>query len=169
MSARKPDTMTTHSMPITTPEDMSKSRAWARRFFSRAADLPISFVLDGKAINGIPEEWQPVAHRRRIDANISETVFEGTDPRTGLNVRVECTEYHDYPVMEWVAWFTNKGHEPTPVIRDILRHGWNVQGVFARSVSLQWRLLQRGGIHASGDSFACRRRGRFCPQWGPSL
>jgi len=111
---------TVPAMPITTSEDMRKSRAWVGRLFSDAANLPISFVLDGKAIAGIPKEWHPVSDRRRIDANISETVFEGNDGRIGLNVRVECTEYRDYPVVEWVAWFTNKGHEPTPVIRDIL-------------------------------------------------
>jgi hypothetical protein len=111
---------TMYAVPVTKPEDMLKSRAWAERFFSTAADLPISFVLDGKAMSGIPEEWQPVSNRRRIDANISETIFEGNHPGTGLNVRVECTEYLDYPVVEWVAWFTNKGREPTPVISDIL-------------------------------------------------
>ena len=111
---------TAHAMPVTKPEDMLKSRAWSERFFSGAADLPISFVLGGKAIGGIPEDWQPVVKRRPIDANISETVFEGNDAGTGLHVRVECTEYRDYPVVEWVAWFTNKGHEATPVIRDIL-------------------------------------------------
>ncbi len=111
---------TMYAVPVTKSEDMLKSRAWAERFFSAAADLPISFVLDGKAMGGIPEEWQPVSNRRRIDANISETVFEGNHPTTGLNVRVECTEYMDYPVVEWVAWFTNKGREPTPVISDIL-------------------------------------------------
>ena len=111
---------TSHAAPITSPEDMLKSRAWVGPFFSGAASLPIRFLLDGQAIRGIPEDWQPVSHRRLIDASISETVFEGTDPRTGLNVRVESTEYRDYPVMEWVAWFTNKGQDTTPVIRDIL-------------------------------------------------
>jgi alpha-galactosidase len=102
------------------PADMLQSQASAKRFFSRAADLPISFVLDDQAIHGIPAAWRPVINKRRIDNNRSETVFEGTDPKTGLQVRVECTEYHDYPVMEWVAWFSNKGQETTPIIRDIL-------------------------------------------------
>ena len=67
---------TTHAIPTTTkPEDMLQSRAWAERFFSRAADLPISFVLDGKAIRGIPEEWRPVSNKRRIDANILRNGF----------------------------------------------------------------------------------------------
>ncbi len=48
-----------------------------------------------------------------------ETVFEGTDPETGLNVRVEATEYKDFPVVEWVAWFTATGPDPTPILSDI--------------------------------------------------
>ena len=132
----------THVIPVTKPEDMSKSRAWAERFFSNAAGLPISFVFDGKAMGGIPEVWQPVSSRRRIDANISETVFEGTDPRTGLSVRVECTEYRDYPVVEWVAWFTNRGHDPTPVIRDILA----MDGTFRGSSPVLY--------HCNGDFYS---------------
>jgi len=131
---------------------MVKSRAWAGRFLSGAADLPISFVLDDKAIGGIPEEWQPTSHGRRIDARICETVFEGNDARTGLNIRVECTEYADYPVVEWVAWFTNKGHETTPVIRDILAMDGTVKG---RSPVL---------YHCNGDF--CSEKG-YCPEETP--
>ena len=110
----------THAIPVTKPEDMLKSREWAGRFLSGPADFPISFVLDDEAIAGIPEEWQLASYGRSIDANIRETVFEGHDARTGLSIRVECTEYRDYPVVEWVAWFINKGRETTPVLRDIL-------------------------------------------------
>ena len=110
----------TCAIPVTKPEDMQKSREWAGRFFSDPADLPVSFVFDGRDVGGIPKDWQSVSNRRRIDANIFETVFEGNDAGSGLNVRVECTEYQDYPVVEWVAWLTNKGRETTPVISDLL-------------------------------------------------
>ncbi len=108
--------------------DMLRSQAWAKPFFSGAADLPISFVLDDQAIHGIPPRWSPAVHRHRIDSHRSETVFEGTDPQTGLQVRLECTEYHDYPVMEWVAWFSNEGHQATPILRDILALDGTFQG-----------------------------------------
>ena len=120
---------TTDLMPDTTREDMSKSRAWAESFFTDAADLPVSFMLDGKAVRGIPREWKPVVHKRRIDANILETVFEGTHPQMGLNIRVECVEYQDYPVREWVAWFSNTGRNPTPVISDILAMDGGFKGL----------------------------------------
>ena len=130
---------TTQTTLITKPEDMAKSRAWAGQYLATAATLPISFVLDDKAISGIPPEWRPTSQRRNIDANICETVFEGNDPKTGLSVRVECTEYRDYPVVEWVAWFTNKGHETTPLIRDILA----VDGMFHGSPPVLY--------HCNGD------------------
>lgn len=133
---------TTDAMPVTQIEDMSRSREWAGRFFSAAANLPISFVFDGKAIRGIPSEWQPVSNTRRIDANITETAFECNDAKTGLNVRVEYTEYRDYPVVEWVAYFTNKGHETTPIISDILA----MDGTFNGSSPVL--------VHCNGDFYS---------------
>lgn len=110
----------TQPLPITRPDDMEKSRAWIGRFFAGPADLPISFALDGVAIHGIPDTWHPVSSRRTIDANIVETVFEGNDPNSGLHIRVEVTQYRDYPVIEWVAWFSNRGTPVTSILSDIL-------------------------------------------------
>jgi alpha-galactosidase len=142
----------THAVPVTKPEDMSKSRAWAKQHFADSAQLPISFVLDEKVISGIPQEWQPVSVTRRIDANISETVFTGNDPKSGLHVRVECTEYHDYPVVEWVAWFTNQGQESTPLIRDILAMDGTFEGSAPRLV------------HCNGDFYSIEG---YTPQEAP--
>jgi hypothetical protein len=68
----------------TTSDDMIKGREWASPFLSGPAELLISYVFGERSIRGIPNEWQPGSHRRRIDANISERVFEGNDPETGL-------------------------------------------------------------------------------------
>jgi len=99
---------------------MLKMGEWSAHFLATSARLPVTFKLDGKTISGIPDDWNPVARKYRIDANIIETIFEGTDAETGLNLRVECLEYLDYPVVEWVAWLTNKGQKSTPVISDLL-------------------------------------------------
>lgn len=106
-------------LPITNPEDMSKHRALVSTFFSTPNHVPVSFVYNNKVITGIPADWDPETHERRIDANIVEFVYKGIDRKTGLSIRVECTQYDDYPVMEWVAWFTNEGVKPTPILRDI--------------------------------------------------
>jgi alpha-galactosidase len=82
--------------------------------------FPISFVYNGKKINGIPENWGTKINKQRIDANITITDYEGIDPDTKLCLRVECIEYSDYPVAEWTGWFENRGDMPTPLISDIL-------------------------------------------------
>ncbi len=127
------------AMPITQPEDMAKSRAWVGRWFANAVDLPISFVLDDQLVHSIPAEWNPGVKRRLLDTNLIETVFTGQDPHTGLSVRVECLEYRDYPVVEWVAWFTNTGQEATPILRDIRA----LDGVFGGASPVLW--------HCNGD------------------
>lgn len=104
---------------MTQPADLAQRQAWAGHFFRDAATVPLSFVLAGETIRGLPAAWQPVVTRRRIDANLIETVFEGAAPDGDLHLRVECTEYLDYPVIEWVAWFTNQGTTPTPLLSDI--------------------------------------------------
>jgi len=105
--------------PKTRPEDMAQGRYWTDTLLAASANLPFSFRYDGKPINGIPAEWNPVVTTRRIDANIEETVYTGTECATGLTVRVEALKYRDYPVVEWIVWLTNAGEMPTPLISDI--------------------------------------------------
>jgi alpha-galactosidase len=115
------------SRPGTTADDMRQSRLWTDHFLSAPEQLPISFVYDGRKVTGIPSSWDAKRVDRRIDATIVETTFDGTDPRTGLNLRVECLRYADYPVVEWTAWLTNTGSSPTPIISDL----YGLDGAFA--------------------------------------
>lgn len=112
----------------TTSEDMIKSHYCTEKFISSPENVPMSFKYGEKEIKGISAEWNPITTIRRIDANITETLFEGNDCKTGLNIRVECLEYHDYPVVEWTVWLTNKGLEPTPVIQDLLAMEGSFEG-----------------------------------------
>src|ERR1035437_806979 len=105
--------------PGTMANDLRRRRLWTEHFFSAPENIPVSFLYDGKEVRGIPSEWNPVSRTHRIDANILESVFEGTDPQTGLNVRVECLRYTDFPVVEWTAWLTNTGEAPPPMISDL--------------------------------------------------
>jgi|GEM_PF-6088545 len=121
-------------MNTTTSEDMRRNRETATRFFASPSSLPVSFVFDEKPVSGIPALWNSKISTRSIDANIHETVFEGTDPTTGLNLRIEYTAYRDFPVIEWVGWLTNHGTVATPVIRDLLA----LDGVFKGTSPRCW-------------------------------
>ncbi len=145
---------------------MLASRAWAEAFLGDAASLPISFVFDEAVIHGIPSAWEPSSVTRRIDANISETVFTGTDPKSGLTVRVEATQYHDYPVVEWVAWFTNNGREPTPLMRDILAMDAAVQGPAPRLIHCNGDFYSEEGYTPQESSLAEGQVLEFAPRGG---
>lgn len=101
-------------------EDMAQMRRVAERWLSTPSELPVTYVLDGRPMRGIPAEWRPATNRRHLDANLIETVFEGCDPAGGLRLRVEVLQYLDHPVVEWVAWFTNTGAQTTPILSDVL-------------------------------------------------
>ncbi len=113
----------------TTAADMEQCRRWSARFLSAAQDLPLSFRYDGARVRGIPAAWNPVVSRRRIDANLVETVFKGTEPQGDLHLRVECLEYLDYPVVEWTVWLSCVGKGPTGLIEDLLALDENFAGV----------------------------------------
>jgi hypothetical protein len=70
--------------PLTTPEDMAKSRSWTAHFITDPARLPFPFLYDEKAIAGIPESWHLVIKKNRMDANIMQSTFEGVDGASGL-------------------------------------------------------------------------------------
>ncbi|MBU7004027.1 MAG: alpha-galactosidase [Theionarchaea archaeon] len=132
----------TKIIPTTTSVDMNEIREFTGRYFSNSTKLPISFGYNNKAITGIPYKWNPVTEKRRIDANITETLLEGNDVETGLNIRIEVTEYRDYPVVEWLTWLENRGSEPTPIIKDLLA----MNGAFAGTTPV----LQ----HSTGDFYS---------------
>lgn len=104
----------------TQPEDIAQSRLWSRNKMTSPETLPISFIFGDRKITGIPLDWNPVTRSQPIDARLIETIMEGIDPETGLKIRVECLEYRDYPVVEWVVWLENIGCHPTPIIDQFL-------------------------------------------------
>jgi hypothetical protein len=64
MSAQPLPVPTTYSQPLTTVADMARVQAWAARYLSRAADLPLTFTLGDQTVRGLPEAWRPTAYRR---------------------------------------------------------------------------------------------------------
>jgi alpha-galactosidase len=127
---------------VTRPEDMRQCRSWTEDWLARPESLPFSFTYHEKRIEGIPAEWGPITHWRRIDANITELTYEGRDPLSGLVVRCEAQIYQDFPVIEWVVWLTNTSDTPTPLIDNLLA----LDGVFSGGTPLVY--------HCNGDFYS---------------
>lgn len=100
--------------------DWARTKEWTGDMFGDPGHLPTSFEYQGRRIRGIPPNWSPTTQTRRVTSTITETVFEGRESETGLELRVEVVRYLDHSVVEWTAWLTNRGSEPTPVLEDVL-------------------------------------------------
>lgn len=81
------------------------------------AAIPVTFTVGGRTYRGFPDSLSPKATRRRVDSCMYETVITAMTPE-GLELRAECTEFRDYPVVEWVMYITNTAAENSPIISD---------------------------------------------------
>ena len=81
--------------------------------------IPLSFTYDGKAYHGLPKDtFHTVIERRLVDSNMTAATATG---RLGdLEIRVEYTEYRDFPAVEWVAAFTNRGENNSAALTDLM-------------------------------------------------
>ena len=80
--------------------------------------IPLSFRLGSRIIRGIPESFNPQVERKHIDTTMYQTIVTGRN-RSGLEIRAEYIQYNDYPMVEWVAYITNKGKSNTAQISDL--------------------------------------------------
>lgn len=82
------------------------------------AEIPLVYRIGETVYRGIPDGFGPVMKRTAVDSNITEYVFTGTSPE-GITVTAELRVYHDFPVAEWVAYFSNGTAGRSPVVSDI--------------------------------------------------
>ena len=101
---------------MTTVYDMKLMDAIFR--YASPETLPVSFVIGGKKCSGLTAEFSPVVETRMPDATMVQRIIRGRNS-DGLEVRIEHTEYRDFPCTEIVAYFTNAGSSDTPVISNI--------------------------------------------------
>jgi len=127
---------------VATDKDLAQASRWARQWL--AADgarlaPPFSFTYGGKVgahacpfaalrAGSEPAErgralllsgWRLARDSRRLDAARTRHTLTYSDPATGLVARLEATQYHDYPALEWVVYFENEGARDTPILEDV--------------------------------------------------
>ncbi len=81
-------------------------------------EIPLIYKIGGVVYRGIPSSFCPVVKRTAIDCNITQFTFSGVSPE-GVTVCVEGYEYRDFPVTEWVAYFSNATGAKSPIVEDI--------------------------------------------------
>ncbi|MHB0956667.1 MAG: alpha-galactosidase [Pirellulaceae bacterium] len=85
-----------------------------------STDLPFSFMIDGKPSSEFLKTWNRVHQSRKLDRQRTEHSLSLSDPQSGLVVRCQAIEYHDFPTLEWTLYLRNSGQQDSPLLTDIL-------------------------------------------------
>ena len=105
---------------ILTRLEQSDLDLWMAAHFSGNHPVPpFSFTYQGVSSQDFLGTWQFQRISEELDAQRTRWTLTYTDPQTGLVVRCEATEYHDYPAFEWVVHFVNGGNQDTPIMQNI--------------------------------------------------
>jgi alpha-galactosidase len=82
-------------------------------------ELPLRFQYGGREIAGWPAGVRPEITETETKTGVFETTVRGRMP-DGLEIRVECVRYADFPVVEFTAFLTHCGEADSAII-DSLR------------------------------------------------
>ena len=100
--------------------DAPSDSGWLKQqLLSDEAHPPFSFVYGRQSSNSLFANWRKETETKRLDAARTEYSRRWTDPKTGLQFRVEVIEFSESHVVEWTAYFKNNGNLDTPVLEDV--------------------------------------------------
>ncbi len=84
--------------------------AWMQEhLLSEQPQLPFSFVYDRQGSSALLKSWPKKMETQTLDSVRTKHVMRWTDPKSGLQVRLEALEFANSPVVEWTAYFKNDG------------------------------------------------------------
>ncbi len=103
------------------PAELTAADCWITALTTRAAasaPAPFSFLYGGAPSSALLPNWDFEAEAEAGDPLTLHTVAY-SDPATGLRVRAEVKQYHDFPAVEWVLRLRNTGDAATPIIESL--------------------------------------------------
>jgi len=99
------------------PGDAHRPNDWLNEhLLGEKAQLLFSFAYDRKGSSVLLKAWPKTTESKQLDSSRTEHIVRWTDPKTGLQVRVETLEFADSPVVEWTAYFKNNGQADAPML-----------------------------------------------------
>ncbi len=143
-----------------TAADWALANAWLTdRFVPGLAEVPFSFVYDGQRSQELLPSWRATPGLPEGAATLARRTYSYIDPATSLEVRAEVTLYSDYPAVDWVLYFQNKGLAPTPILESIQALDANLAGPpTADPATPPPTLYYANGSSALATDFALKHR-----------
>jgi alpha-galactosidase len=81
---------------------------------------PFSFIYDGQPSAKLLPTWKKSIGEPKTAAGKTRRDVTYTDPKTGLEIVCELTQFADFPAVEWVLRLTNRGTADTPIVESVL-------------------------------------------------
>jgi len=102
-----------------TVDGPNRAAEWKQQFDYEKAAPPFSFTYGGKHSSEFLKNWQRRSSHNKLDEHRMAYTLTYTDPETGLQLRWEGVQYHDFSTVEWTMYFKNAGSSDTPILADI--------------------------------------------------
>jgi alpha-galactosidase len=137
---------------VVTMQDGSRLRLQDLPFAEEAQSNPfgLSFLCQGTNSAALLAKWACGVRERKLDSQETLRELAYSDPASGLEVRIEAVRFGDFPAVEWVAHFTNRGSNNTPLLEGIQAIDSVLPVATSGPAVLHWA---KGGV-ASFDDFA---------------
>jgi alpha-galactosidase len=109
---------------MATEQEFAAARRWAAESFGLAGGgaperFPLSFVYGGQESARILQGWRAESAALPSASGTQREAITLTDARTGLECQVDVTTFDEFPAVEWVAHFRNRGAADTPILAAI--------------------------------------------------
>lgn len=82
--------------------------------------VPFSFVYDGRPSVDFLAGWGKTIGQEIRSEGKARCDITWLDPKTNLEIICELTRFNDFPAVEWVLRFTNRGSADSPILEKIL-------------------------------------------------
>lgn len=141
---------------IVKSEELALAHNWCRASFlahETGTDLPafpISFRYGDESSSSMLQGWtaRREATRSTEDSTLDTVVLTGAP--AGLECRCEIKRFHDYPAVEWIAYFKNTGATDTPILSEVLP----LDVLFALDATQPCQVHHARGALTQRDDFA---------------
>jgi alpha-galactosidase len=80
---------------------------------------PCSFIYGSRKSSELLKGWKHAVHTWTSASSRREVTATWTDPKSGLEVRIEGVRFPDFPALEWVLHFKNAGTAETPILESV--------------------------------------------------
>jgi alpha-galactosidase len=100
----------------TAPQNQSGGHWLQEHLLNDHAQIPVSFLYDRQGSSELLKTWPKKIEIQQLDSARTKYLVRWTDPKTGLEFRVEALEFRGSPVIEWTAYFKNVGKVDSPLL-----------------------------------------------------